>query len=1074
MQATRPNAGVHRAPRKWPYIPAEPITIQAVQSPNKPSSTAVLVAVASLVGLVVAAFVYSRAGAGSGSSTLIVGFLAVSGLSMLVSGGTAIFQQRAAKADARELARRYTAYLDATQKTISTLAAEEYTARAANDPSIPEMLTALSRHPELVWQRQPSDPDFLAARIGMGDATPWLQVTLADNATPFALPAKDSAIREQQERARQLAEAYRLARNVPLTIPLRDHAAIALVSDDLNVAGASALACAMVGQVALHHAPNDVHLTVFAPERLATQWSWVRSLPTVDPSPRRARLSDEDQRTQRFATLASLPDERQQRLAALLEELSRRQQALSTRRADGSQQKEAPLPHLLIVVDSFAEGGRRDENDPLQSPALALALQHGRELGATVLSVHAARQQAPAQATLAAHVAQKRVNALGPEPAAETLCTTLDGFDVTQGQYIARVLEHLALEAQASLELPGRVPLLPLLDPPINIAEDYPIAEVWKRSSQRLADTKGKRAFPIPLGLKLGNEPLHLDFIADGPHGLLIGQTGSGKSELLRSIIAALAVQYSPDQVNLVLVDYKGGLAFDAYGALPHTVAYLTNMVQPGQTTRFLDMLDAEIVRRQAAHTRKEPQPELFVIIDEFAEMVSRRSSNDTSDIVLDKLLSIARLGRELGVHLLFAAQRPEGSVIQRLRGYVQYRICLRTNTEEDSREVINTPDAARLPVGAPGRGYLQRGDNELILFQAAQVTIPSFQSGTIHISRGGVVANQRIFSGNAPKTADRIVADRMQRLTGAPVAARWPVPLPEPTLQEPTPLLLMAGAAPSAARVWDAQQYASLRALEVPLGLYDRPAEQRQDWYIADLLGHDGRMHGGPLLVMGDLNAGKTTAMQTLLLALAQKHGPAQLRWFILNPNGSLSDFAALPQSRDANDPTTSNVIDGQDAEAFRAFANRYARMAQQDPNSRPAMLLVVDDYDELATQLSSTGLQKDLQNLATLAIRGRSERRLYLAVTAARASYSELPTALIGNMATRIALYMSDREQVRNVISGRPPAAMDATPGRGLIQTRRSLDAIQIAAPVAGMNDAERLERLEEEIRRAAQRWQ
>ena len=746
---------------------------------------------------------------------------------------------------------------------------------------------------------------------------------------------------------------------------------------------------------------------VFAPPRAEAEWQWVGELPTAGLP---------------WQRLAVQPAERKQLLSALMDEVGRRQQALATRSYDGSQAKNAPLPHLLIVVDSFANGPRRDENDPLVSPALALALRDGQALGMTVLSVHAARSQAPAQVTLAVNLAQRRILSLGPEPAAEIVCSSLDRFSPTDGGAIASALEHQHLESQASLTWPREVRLLPLLGGTINSAADYAIKDVWNDSRARLAAAtdKDKPPYTIPLGLKLGGEPLYLDFVNDGPHGLLIGQTGSGKSELLRSIISALAVQYAPDQVNLVLVDYKGGLAFDAYGALPHTVAYLTNMAQPGQTTRFLEMLEAEIVRRQEARALGTPQAELFVIIDEFAEMVSRRSSGDTNDVVLDNLLSITRLGRELGVHLLFAAQRPEGSVIQKLRGYLQYRICLRTNTEEDSRDVIYTPDAARLPLEARGRGYLLRGDNELTQFQGAKVTIKSRHAQTVYTSRGGEKGSYTPLSRSEPPTADVIIAERMQTLKEIPVAARWPIPLPEPTLRQPTPLILTASATPtSGMRTWDAGQYAALREMEVPLGLYDRPRAQAQGWYKVDLLGHEGRMHGGPLLVMGDLNSGKTTTLQTLLLALAQTHGPSQLRWFILNPSDSLSDFKELPQSRDLYDASISNVSDGQDPEEFRAFASRFTRMAKQPAGARPAMLLVVDDYNELGAQYTA-----GLHDLAKLAIGGRYERRLYLAISAAsRPASLELPSAIIGNMATRIALYMSDRDNLRGIVNGRPP---------------------------------------------------
>ncbi len=1047
----RPSIRVHRAPRRWPYIPSEPISIQTVQPPNKPSNTTLLATGASLIGLLLAAFAYSKLG--GSSSLMMIGFLGVSGLSLIASLAVFLVQRASASRDARQLVKRYTDYLTTTEKTMSDLAAEELAMRRDSAPSIAVMANTLSRHPGRAWQRRPSDPDFLEARVGMGDTPAWLQVRLEDNSTPFAPLAKDAAIQQLQLRAREIADHYHLACDVPLTIPVREHAAIALLSGAQEVAKSSTLARALVGQVALHHAPDDVQMLILAPPSMEAAWQWFTSLPTAGGA---------------LQGLAIQPDERKRRLSVLLAELGRRQQAQKERGGESlREQQGAPLPHLLIVVDSFADSPA--EMDPLTTPALALALQHGKALGATVVSVHSVRSQSPGQVTLAVDVAHRRITSFGPNPNAEATCTTVDTFDPGDGQALVNALGHLQLEAQASLALPRTKGLLSLMDPEINRPEDYLIEQRWQDNAQRSHDADGRSAFVIPLGLKVGNEPVYLDLVNDGPHGLLIGQTGSGKSELLRSIIAALAIQYSPDRVNFVLVDYKGGLAFEAFATLPHTVAYLTNMVTPGQTTRFLEMLNAEIVRRQAAGARKEPQPELFVIIDEFAEMVNRRSANDMNEAVMDNLSSITRLGRELGVHLLFAAQRPEGSIIQRLRGDVQYRICLRTNTAEDSREVINVPDASQLPVDIPGRGYLLSGDNELTLFQSARISVNSYQSA-VHISRADLNLSRTMGASANLKTFDRIIAERMAQLTGSPVATRWPAPLPIPTLQAPTPLTLIAGPTPRSDIVaWSQGQHSALRKMEIPLGLFDRPTEQRQEWFIADLLGHAGLMHGGPLLVVGDRDAGKTTTLQTLLFALALSQSPADLQLFILNPNSSLTAFAELPHAVDSRDAGARNVIDGQDDGEFRAFKARFERAAQQDASTRPALLLVVDDYDELGAIYG-----EDLHQMANLAARRRDRGAVYLAISASsRPSYSGLPQTIINSMATRIVLYMNDREQVRNFISGRIPAALDPIPGRGLAQTRRTLDAIQIAVPVVGKDDIERMAHLEEGIHQVAQRW-
>ena len=183
----------------------------------------------------------------------------------------------------------------------------------------------------------------------------------------------------------------------------------------------------------------------------------------------------------------------------------------------------------------------------------------------------------------------------------------------------------------------------------------------------------------VPVGMRMGDELQYLDLVRDGPHGLLIGQTGSGKSELLQTIITTLATIYRPTEVTFLLIDYKAGLALESFRHLPHTIGFLSNVSSPALIQRFITMLRAEAIRREMRLKQGKSSPRLVIIIDEFAEMAKR------TETVLDELFTITRVGRELGMHLLLAAQRPEGIIGSKVRDYVQYRLCLRCASAEDS-----------------------------------------------------------------------------------------------------------------------------------------------------------------------------------------------------------------------------------------------------------------------------------------------------------------------------------------------------------------------------------------------------
>ncbi|MEQ6903855.1 FtsK/SpoIIIE domain-containing protein, partial [Nocardioides sp. YIM 152588] len=247
----------------------------------------------------------------------------------------------------------------------------------------------------------------------------------------------------------------------------------------------------------------------------------------------------------------------------------------------------------------------------------------------------------------------------------------------------------------------------------------------------------------VPIGTDADGVPVHLDLKqaaegGAGPHGLVVGATGSGKSELLRTLVLGLALTHSPDDLALVLVDFKGGATFAGLGDLPHTSALVTNLADElALVDRMADALHGELLRRQellraaghdsaAAHDAArvagaplEALPALLVVVDEFSELLAARPE------LAETFVALGRLGRSLGVHLLLATQRLEEGRLRGLEAHLSYRIALRTFGAAESRAAIGTPDAATLPP-APGAAYLRVGADAPRRFRAGYVSAPA------------------------------------------------------------------------------------------------------------------------------------------------------------------------------------------------------------------------------------------------------------------------------------------------------------------------------------------------------------
>ena len=558
----------------------------------------------------------------------------------------------------------------------------------------------------------------------------------------------------------------------------------------------------------------------------------------------------------------------------------------------------------------------------------------------------------------------------------------------------------------------------------------------------------------VPIGNTVDGVPLELDIKEPaengmGPHGLCVGATGSGKSELLRTIALGMVARNSPGVLNLLLIDFKGGATFLDFARTPHVAAVITNLSEEAPlVARMRDALAGEINRRQqllrtagcagvAAYERARRAggqltalPTLFIIVDEFSELLSQQPD------FADMFVAIGRLGRSLGMHLLLASQRLDEARLRGLEAHLSYRICLKTLSAAESRTVLGTPDAYQLP-NTPGAGILRAAGGELIRFQAA------FVSGPLHADAPAglpTAAPVRVFSaravgpvtragqaeGSPSRTVLHTVLDRLSG-HGPPAHQVW-----LPPLDASPPLdTLLRDAACARAR------------LSVPIGVIDRPLEQRRTPLTVDLSGAAGNV-----AVVGAPQSGKSTALRTLITALAATHDADRVQFYCLDfGGGELASLRDLPHVGAVAGRAEPELIRRMVAEMESIVRLREAHRADPVRDCDPLgdVLLVVDGW---------ASLRRDFEALeaSITAIAGQGlSFGVHVMLSAAR--WADIRPSLKDQIGTRIELRLGDpadsefdRKRARQVPHDRP--------GRGL-----SHDGMHmlIALPIDVVSDGE-----------------
>jgi S-DNA-T family DNA segregation ATPase FtsK/SpoIIIE len=547
---------------------------------------------------------------------------------------------------------------------------------AAPDPAA--VLTIATGPRRRLWERRASDPDYLLLRVGTADL-------------PSAVELQDPT---QDEHRRQVVWSVQ---DAPVTIPLaaRGVVGVAGPGDAPQSVGRW-----LVAQTAVLHSPNDVQLCLLTDSAGQAGWEWARWLPHCQPAGGAGALIGNDAESvgARIGELLSVITDRQKIQAE----------------TDG-----ARFTSIVVVLD----GSRRLR----WLPGALQILRDGPPVGVFSICLDAEERLLPAECHAVA--VAERTGLRVQQMSAATLPlvrpdAVAPGWCARLARGIAPVRDISTDETGAGLPESSRLLDVLQLEPP----DPELIAARWRAGGRSTLAVVGE-AYDGPFGI---------DIRRDGPHGLIAGTTGSGKSELLQTIVAALAVANRPDAMTFVLVDYKGGSAFKDCVRLPHTVGMVTDL-DTHLVERALQSLSAELTRREhilAAAGAKDiedytglqlragragtpgpgPLPRLMIVIDEFASMV-----RDLPDFVTG-LVNIAQRGRSLGIHLLLATQRPSGVVSPEIRANTNLRIALRVTDTAESADVIDAPDAGHISKSTPGRAYVRLGHSSLVPFQAGRV----------------------------------------------------------------------------------------------------------------------------------------------------------------------------------------------------------------------------------------------------------------------------------------------------------------------------------------------------------------
>lgn len=1013
------------------------------------------------MGLMFANGGMSRGGGVLGS--VIGGLYAISMMGMMFSQMGRNNDDQASQLDANR--RDYFRYLAQVRRNFAKTAEEQRTSVAYRHPD-PESLWTVVGGPRM-WERRADAEDFGSVRLSVGTQQSAKRIT-----PPEAQPIEDLEPLTTGA-LRRFIRTHRVIQSVPLAVDLRGFRAVQLVGDE---EACRRLAFSLVAQLVTWHAPTDVSLMVAASPDHQDEWQWVKWLPHLQ----HPTESDGVGPVRMFATSA-----------ASLSPL-----AIAAQGAD-------VVPSLMVLVSDGVEGVNGAQFATPSTRAVTIEVTGQTELPRRLEQGVAVFEVRDGRVTLHRRTS-KTPHAITPFGRADAVCPVYV-------EMLARAMSpyRMPVKVAASDDDEGTEQPEVVFEPP----KDYPamlgvgdpltldVRDAWKPRPLR-------NHLRIPFGTAEDGSAVELDIKESaqggmGPHGICIGATGSGKSEFLRTLVLGLAMTHSTEQLNFILVDFKGGATFLGLDSLPHVSAVITNLEgELALVDRMADAIGGELDRRmevlRAAGNFKNredyenarqagadipPMPSLFIVVDEFSELLTARPE------FIDLFVQIGRVGRSIAVHQLLASQRLEENKLRGLDTFLSYRIALRTFSPAESRTVIGVPDAYELPT-PPGNGYLKFDTTGMTRFKAAYVSGPWHGSPSAPVeNRGGDLVPGEAFVAETNAwvppvlefTADFVnpvkppepdpepepvpvaeVAEEEQAEEPAPAPAKdddeeeetllsiavgrlkghgWPAhkvwlpPLEEPPAMDQllgSPLVEVEG------RGLTTENSAVHGRLRAPVGLIDKPRQQRRDPWWIDFSGS-----GGNLLIAGGPQSGKSMALRAGIAGLSLTHTPQEVGFYVLDfGGGALTSMRNLAHVGSVTGRLDVDRVRRTVAEISSLRASRELQFAELgvdsmttyrqgrrdgsiEPDRFPTdVFLIIDGWSTLKTEFES--LEPQVQALAN----GGLGFGIHLWVAAAKAT--EVRAATKDALQSRVELKLGD--PFDSEIDRKIQAIIPTRPGRGI----------------------------------------